>query len=376
MFTTPHRGDQVLLLEEGWGQTLYLARALEAKGYRVTVATANGASTRHRQGAVSWVSIPEVDSARFLPALARLMEDCDFPLVLPLSEAIMNCLWNDAWPWAARMYPATEQWQRQLLSNKHALLEHMAALGIAVPRQRRLTLDSDLGLDEIAKEFGLPLVVKAATGAGGAKVRIVESLRSLAEALTWARDLGGEWVAQEFIVGPTYLVGGVFHEGLSLRLYAGEKLEQHPLRTGPAIRLRSEADHQLVGAGERVFRELRWSGLASADFIRRSDGSYVLLEVNPRPWGSIAGAAAAGVDLFTPFSELLSGRIPFASLAFAANRDCMIFPRYLLSPRYHNLSGVFLAIRDLLGFQGRDWRDPRLAIRHLRRCFSYHARAA
>src|SRR5436309_3559890 len=77
----------------------------------------------------------------------------------------------------------------------------------------------------------------------------------------------------------------------------------------PAGRVHGLARRRRAGpaAALRVFHELRWTGLASADFIRRGCGSYAFLEVNPRPWGSIAAARSAGVDLFTPFAELLVG---------------------------------------------------------------------
>jgi hypothetical protein len=116
-----------------------------------------------------------------------------------------------------------------------------------------------------------------------------------------------------------------------------------------------------------VFRELAWTGFASADFMRRRDGSYVLLEINPRPWGSIAAAAAAGVDLFTPFAILISGGSPTVDLTFRSREDCRIFPRYLLSPASYSLRGAGHALRDLLGPQGREWRDPRFLLYALRR---------
>jgi biotin carboxylase len=179
-----------------------------------------------------------------------------------------------------------------------------------------------------------------------------------------ARVLGGAWGVQEVVDGPTVLFGGVFHDGRPLRCYAAEKREQHPRRTGPAIRLRSLDDPALVELGTHVLGALRWTGFASADFIRRRDGRYVFLEVNPRLWGSAAAARSAGVDLFAPFAALLAGAVPAPDLAFAGGQDVRIFPRYLLSPRYWRPSGAVRAVRDLLGDQGEAWRHPGF-LRHL-----------
>jgi len=110
--------------------------------------------------------------------------------------------------------------------------------------------------------------------------------------------------------------------------------------------------------------------------MRRPDGRYVLLEVNPRLWGSLAGAASAGVDLFTPFAALLAGEAPAAELGFAADDDCLIFPRYLSAAAHRNLAGARQALRDLRGEQGRDWRDPVFVVHILRRLFHMRRRSS
>lgn len=69
-------------------------------------------------------------------------------------------------------------------------------------------------------------------------------------------------------------------------------------------------------------------------------------------------AASAGVDLFAPFATLLAGAVPPVALAFEAGRECLVFPRYLLSPAYRSVGGIAQAVRDLCDHQGREWRHP------------------
>jgi hypothetical protein len=361
----------VLLLDEGWLQTSELASALEAAGFAVTVVTADGSTAQYRRRSVEWRSAPRLASASFLPYLDRLMRDAVFDRVLPLTESALYRLWDAGPAWNGHIYPAADDWQCRLLRDKHLMVEHLAARGVAVPRQLRLSGQSPA---MIARELGMPIVIKAATGCGGSHTWIAETQGELSRAIDRARHAGGAWAAQELVAGPTCLVGGVFDRGRPLRIYAAEKLEQHPERTGPAIRLRSDADPALIELGLTVFRELRWTGFASADAIRLRRGNYVFLEVNPRPWGSIAAARTADVDLFAPFAALLAGATPAADLAFAADRDCHVFPRYLLSPRYWRPRGALRALRDLLGPQGDDWRDAGFA-RHLAaRLYRLHRR--
>jgi hypothetical protein len=357
---------RVLLLDEGWTQTIDLATELEGAGYQVTVVAANGGTASYRHRTVAWRSGPALASPALLPHLDRMMAEAAFDRVLPLTEAAMIRLWDANPVWAEHIYPQVAGWQRRLLRDKYALSEYLAARGVAVPRHQRLAPGASPGTSSaaIARELGLPLVVKGATGAGGARVWIVETVAELAGAMQRARQAGGAWGVQELVAGSTVLFCGVFHDGNPLRIYAGTKLEQHPRRTGPAIRLRSIDDPALVELGTRIMRELRWTGFASIDFIRRRDGSYAFLEVNPRLWGSVAAVRRAGVDLFSPFAELLAGGLPAPDLAFAAGCDVRIFPRYLLSPAYWRPGGLARAVCDLLGDQGRPWCQPGF-LRHL-----------
>jgi predicted ATP-grasp superfamily ATP-dependent carboligase len=348
---------RVLLVEEGWTQTIDVARVLEARGFSVTVLTANGSRARYRRRSVTWLSGPRVTDVALARQVAELAHGVD--RIVPMTERVMAQLWAASSPAIEpRLFPATEPWQRALVTDKHELIELMRARGIDVPRQVPLSR---------AAELGLPVVFKAAIGAAGTHVHIADTPAARTRQLARLAHSDEAWVAQEHIPGPTYLVGGLFHDGLPLRLYAAEKIEQYPPRTGPAIRLRSCDDEALVEAGLRALAQLRWTGLASVDLMRRADGRYVVLEVNPRPWGSLAGARAAGVDLLAGFADLMTGRVPRADLAYQTAEECLIFPRYLLAPAYRSVAGLSRALRDLGGEQGRDWRHPGFALHLIRR---------
>jgi predicted ATP-grasp superfamily ATP-dependent carboligase len=123
----------------------------------------------------------------------------------------------------------------------------------------------------------------------------------------------------------------MFVAGCPVRLYAGIKVAQHPRLTGPAIVMRSLYDERLLNAAMATMRALEWTGIASLDFVRDADGRYLLLEVNPRPWGSIAAASAAGVDFFAPLAAVLRGEDPLPELGYRPDVECAVLPLALLA---------------------------------------------
>ena len=110
-------------------------------------------------------------------------------------------------------------------------------------------------------------------------------------------------------------------------------------------------------AARRVFRLLEWTGFASADFVRGRDGRYYFLEVNPRPWGSIAAAADAGVDLFTPYVALLRGETVVPDLHCRDGVVSTLFPQRMTSRiRPGQLHSLLRALVDPASWRAIPWR--------------------
>jgi carbamoylphosphate synthase large subunit len=68
-----------------------------------------------------------------------------------------------------------------------------------------------------------------------------------------------------------------------------------------------------VSALRRLVRHIGVHGLIDADMIEAEDGQARLLELNPRPSGSVAVVHAAGIPLFDMLADVLAGRPVVAS---------------------------------------------------------------
>ena len=357
-------GPSVLLLDEEWAATAHVATALAAAGCTVHAFTPGKGDTRFLDGVLTRIEAPPVTSPAYLPALARIVESGRFDHVIGLTDATLHALWSAPRSWEALDFPRTTLHQRDVLRNKRLQLECARSVGVRCPDYREVATVAAVA--DAVGSLGLPVVVKGVAGVGGQTVRIAESA---VEAAAYWRAMPAEEPAflQRYVHGATYLVGGLFADGAPLRIYAAEKTEMLPARTGPSVRLRTVDEPELVAAALAVFRELRWSGIASADFVRGADGHFYFLEVNPRPWGSVGAVAAAGVDLFGPLAALLAGGDPAPRLGWRSGVDRALFPQYAQARAADGtVSSLARALFDPAVWRAAPWQSPALLL-HLAR---------
>lgn len=364
----------VLVLDEGFMSSAYAAVGLRDTKCRVIVLAGTGGRGQHNGGSIRWSLAPAVSSDAFLAVVDHVVRNDDVDVVYPMTEPIQARLWDAQPIWSDRVFPRTEAWQRELFRDKSRLSEFVHQQGVPIPATR-VVCGSDDVRDALAS-FGTPVVVKGIRGRGGSETWIASTYADALHAVRMAHASDIPCFMQRYIVGATYLVGGVFDGGRPVRLYAGEKVEQYPVRTGPSIRIRSTHDPALVETALAVFRTAGVTGLASADFIRDDEGRegaagrYLFLEVNPRPWGSITAAAEAGVDLFSPLAELLRGATPETDLTFGPGIESTVLPLYFRSRAFWLGGRVIRSLmHDLRGPPGVPWREPGQAAHLLYRLY-------
>jgi predicted ATP-grasp superfamily ATP-dependent carboligase len=174
------------------------------------------------------------------------------------------------------------------------------------PLARRLTIPvpASYSPEELRRgglrDLRYPVFIKPKQGGGAWGIQEVPSAPILSELLARESYVGKAWdrfFIQEKIAGHTHCVGMLFNKG-RLRASVGyRQLRDYPAKGGQAtlrVSVRHEAAEQ---AFQRLLEELQWHGPCQADFIvdAASDVPY-LIDINPRLWGSLTQAIAAGVD--------------------------------------------------------------------------------
>ena len=360
------RALRVLMLDEAFVSGTVTALGLRATGCDVHVLGAAGGRGGNHSAGSTFELLPR-GMNRVAARVKELTSAGAVDVVYPVTEPMQRLAWDAGESWSAPVFPAVSDAQRVLFGNKRRMSAAVAASGVAVPAECDASDDAAVQLG--VKTLGLPVAVKGSVGRGGTATAIANTEDEAQRAARRLRAQVPEVFLQKWIDGATYLVGGVFDAGSALRLYAARKTVQHPPRTGPAAELLSVCEESLIESARRAFAAARVTGIASADFVRDAAGRFHFLELNPRPWGSMAGAAAAGVDLFTPLVALLRGTSVPACLKFEAGVRVPTLPLYLASAQMWRTGAVFRALGgDLPRAVHGAWRDPGLAAHLVHRC--------
>jgi predicted ATP-grasp superfamily ATP-dependent carboligase len=361
-----------MLLDLDWKQTPYLAAALASSGIATALVTTLRPDHLGLGHYCTQIQSPSPHSPGYVSFLRQQVALLRPDLLIPLCEPIMELLWDLEPQLEVPVYPPMTADLRSVLRDRRRFYERAAALGIPVPPW--MPLGSPADLEEAARRFGYPMVLRGTRGLAGSQVRVVSCAREAVVALgELNRESPGQPFAQAFIKGPRHLVGGFFSYGEAIRLFAQETIDQYPAVTGPSIRVRACTDETLIQSARTLVADLGWSGMACVEFIRDASGRFVLMEMNPRPWAALEVAERSGADICRAFAESLAGRPAGPLRGYRVGGTQVVLEGFLLarSPG----TGIWPTLRTL-GL--RDWVDcvravpwgrPWLALHVLRRIY-------
>ena len=261
----------VIVTDDGAGQgrsALAAVRALAAAGYLPAVARSGrwslAAASRH---AAHVVDVGPVDGDGYPAAIDGLARDLGVVPVFPSSDAALIALGG----------PVAD------LVDKTILAERAAAVGLRVPATQ--VFDSFDALERAAGSFAYPVVVKQPVS------RVPARKIGAADEIAVLAGVAGRLLVQPFAEAPLRAVGGVVWRG---RLVAA--VHQRYVRTWPvdcgtasaAITVEPDAavEHRLTALLDG------YDGIFQAQFAGEE-----LLDLNPRVYGSLPLAVAAGANL-------------------------------------------------------------------------------
>ena len=298
---------------------LAMIRCLATTGSRVTaVATTRAAPGLWSRGPQRRRVAPDPRASvdAFVTALEKIVADGGQDALLAGADASLLAISGNRERFAGRVelgLPSHEIVLRSL--DKNGLVAAAAQAGLPVPEGRVCqTTDEALAA---AAELGYPAVVKplhTVVEVDGSFRRWGSVVVADPAALEDAAGRFGPSVVQRRLQGPVISVGGVMAGGRLLAAAVSQYDRTWPVEGGNV-----SFSHTITppaGLLERVatlVRALRWSGMFELELIGPADGALAAIDFNPRAYGSMALAIAAGAPLPAIWCDwLLSGSAPIS----------------------------------------------------------------
>ena len=241
--------------------------------------------------------------AQFVSDVSHLIERWRIDTLIPITESALLALLPERESLGAQIpWPDADAFRA--ISDKKALLEKAAALGIAAPQQISVGTRAELvALDPELLSY--PLVLKPSRSVGehdgqrvALAVRHVASAEMLRAEFAELPDAAFPLLLQQRIVGPGTGIFLLIWDGRVLATFAHRRLREKPPSGGVSVYSESvAADAELVEKSRALLEQMHWRGVAMVEFKRdASTGTPYLMEVNGRFWGSLQLAIDAGVD--------------------------------------------------------------------------------
>lgn len=315
----------VLVTDDGYRASLGVVRSLGSKGIRVSVLSDSplALASRSRYCSAKCVVPPPSDEL-FFTSVVDLLRRIHFDLVIPVGytttvslaqhKAELNSL--------TRLEVADYEKIRAAADKRCA---HEMANTVGVPAPRTVSPIEYDDAVRLSAELQYPVVIKAPCETPGDPVHYARTrfeLLSLYRKICERRNIGKGHLPmiQEFIPGFGCGFFALYQDGVCKRVFMHKRIREVPPSGGMSCCAMSFYDPKLKEYGTRLLDRLGWHGVAMVEFrYDERDGDYKLMEINPKFWGSLDLALAAGVDFPYYLCQIAQGQKIEYSEEYARN---------------------------------------------------------
>ncbi len=339
---------RVLVLDANQRSALAVTRSLGKKGLTVYTseegANALAGYSRYSKAHFTYPS-PRLEANSFTEALARLIEQQQIDLLLPMTELTTSLILGNRDRFNRVKIPFSDSQTVASISDKCALMRMADSLGVPYPQTWFCENASSLpcGLDDLV----YPVVLKPALSwlEQDAEWRRV-AVRTAKSAAQARQLLDSDpvfqthpFMIQAFVEGQGQGVFALYDNGKPVTFFAHRRLREKPPSGGVSVLSESVAvDPILLKHAKALLDEAQWHGVAMVEFKVHPDGTPYLMEINTRFWGSLQLAIDAGVDFPWLLAQLANDDHPKPVENYKTGRRL----RWLLG----DVDNLYLILRD------------------------------
>ena len=306
--------QRVLVLDADLVPALAIARSLHRYGLTVDVASATDYPiTGYSSATHTSFRYPDplTDEQNFVAWLAGRVGDGRYALVIPVTERTVVPIASHRARFGATQIAIASDTALAAVLDKARTLDLAHTLGIPAPRTAAIEhIDQ---LDAHAAEFEFPVVIKPTRSFGARdnqrtqlSVDYAFNTNELRAKATHALRYGSV-LLQEYVGGQGVGIELIADHGKIVYAFQHLRLHEVPLSGGGSSLRKSVAvDPALLAASAKLMTALAWHGVAMVEFkCDPASGTFSLMEINGRFWGSLPLAIAAGADFPAMLYELM-----------------------------------------------------------------------
>ncbi len=275
-------------------------------------------------------------------------------MLLPMEDQTISLLSQYLDTFSSQTYipiVSFEKWK--FAHRKDNVLRLAEKLGIPIPKTWFI---KDLSvLRTIKEELPYPVVIKPTISSGAVGVSYPKNSRELIKNYLSTHKRFPFPLIQERIPpeGAGYGASFLFNEeGQVKASFVHKRLREYPLTGGASTLRESVKRDDILGMGRSLLEALDWFGVAMVEFkLDPRDGIPKLMEINPRFWGSLSLAIAAGVNFpYLLYRMSLGEDIDPVERYHVGKRSRWLLPgdilHYVHNPNRRALSPSFFRFRD------------------------------
>lgn len=285
---------RVIITDGNFKHTLAAVRSLGRKGVDITVLSDSPLSIAfYSKYCKTGILAPNPEhSSDFAKFVTDFVKNGSYDVLLPISYAavdqisgIQKLIESDI----GIPLPASDA--LQLAANKEKTMQYAKNIGVPIPKTYYPKTSDEV--ITLSKTLSYPVVVKGSIENGN--VGYANSPDDLL--VLYKKMIDFTPIFQEYIVGDGYGFFALYNHGEARAIFMHRRIREYPVTGGPSALAESVYEPRLMELGLKMLDSLRWHGVAMVEFKRdvRTD-DFVLMEINPKFWGSLELAIVSGVD--------------------------------------------------------------------------------
>lgn len=273
------------------------------------------------------IVIPHVNREKYIEALSNYCIEEDIDIFIPVHSDYIGPIIKkkEAFGRAIDYIGSYDDYSQ--LHDKDHLMSLAKSLGIDIP-----------AVYESFDKAQLPFVVKPRNKSSAKGVRYVftEFDRKKFE-----RSITAEDIFQEYVEGFGCGFSVYVNQGKIIESYGHKRLAEYPISGGSSVYRQEFYDERMLLVANKILSKIKWTGFAMIEFKFTPEDRLVLIEVNPRIWGSMNQGLQNGVNFFDSI---------LGECELKVNSDCNTFlsPQLYLSLMEYVLKGNFKPVLEFI----------------------------